>query len=74
MQMGPRGACSLAFQPGAPDDTIVLGANFLRAYYTAYTYNSTSKSSYVSLAPAAMAGAGSSSASLHFAYHQAAVY
>ena len=46
-------ACALAFQPGAPDNTMVLGTAFLRAYFTAYTYNATSRSSYVSFAPAA---------------------
>ena len=46
-------ACALGFQPGAPDNTIVLGTGFLRAYFTAYTYNATSRSSYVSFAPAA---------------------
>ena len=46
-------ACALGFQPGAPDNTVVLGTSFLRAYFTAYTYNATSRSSYVSLAPAA---------------------
>lgn len=46
-------ACALGFQPGAPDNTMVLGTGFLRAYFTAYTYNATSRSSYVSFAPAA---------------------
>ena len=46
-------ACALGFQPGAPDNTIVLGTGFLRAYFTAYTYNATSRSSYMSFAPAA---------------------
>ena len=52
-QIGPKGACALCFQNGAPDDTIVLGTNFLRAFYSTYTYNSTSRSSYISLAPSA---------------------
>ena len=46
-------ACALGFQLGAPDNTLVLGTTFLRAYFTAYTYNATSRSSYVSFAPAA---------------------
>ena len=45
--------CVLGIQPGAPDNTAVLGTAFLRAYFTAYTYNATSRSSYVSFAPCA---------------------
>ena len=45
--------CVLGIQPGAPDNTAVLGTAFLRAYFTAYTYNATSRSSYVSFSPAA---------------------
>ena len=45
--------CVLGIQPGAPDNTAVLGTAFMRAYFTAYTYNATSRSSYVSFAPGA---------------------
>ena len=54
-------ACALGFQPGAPDNTIVLGTAFLRAHFTAYTYNATSRTSYVSFAPAAPANSTSAS-------------
>jgi len=54
-------ACALGFQPGAPDNTVVLGTAFLRAYFTAYTYNATTRSSYVSMAPAAPGNSTTSS-------------
>lgn len=58
-------ACVLGIQPGAPDNTVVLGTAFLRAYYTTYTYNATSKSSYVSIAPAAPGNSTTGSERLH---------
>jgi hypothetical protein len=61
LQVGSSGTCALGVQPGVPDmlnDTIVLGTNFLRAYYSTYTYNASSRSSSVQLAPAVQPAPG----------------
>ena len=45
--------CISAIIPGGDSQSVILGDNFLRAWYSIYTYDISSKTAYVGLAEAA---------------------
>ena len=45
--------CISAVIPGGDSHSVILGDNFMRAWYTVYTYDQSSKTAYVGIAEAA---------------------
>lgn len=45
--------CISAIIPGGDSHSVILGDNFMRAWYTVYTYDISSKTAYVGIAEAA---------------------
>ena len=50
---GNTGSCISAIIPGGDSHSVILGDNFMRAWYTVYTYDISSKTAYVGIAEAA---------------------
>ncbi|CAL5227424.1 g10385 [Coccomyxa viridis] len=50
---GTTGNCISAIIPGGDSHSVILGDNFMRAWYTVYTYDISSKTAYVGIAEAA---------------------
>ena len=50
---GNSGNCISAIIPGGDSHSVILGDNFMRAWYTVYTYDISSKTAYVGIAEAA---------------------
>ncbi len=50
---GATNQCISAIIPGGDDHSVILGDNFMRSWYTVYTYDIKTRTAYVGLAEAA---------------------
>ncbi len=50
---GATDQCISAIIPGGDDNSVILGDNFMRSWYTVYTYDIKTRTAYVGLAAAA---------------------
>jgi hypothetical protein len=52
---GNLAGCISGIMPGGDRSSVVVGVNFLRAWYTIYRYDNTSRNAYVGIAQSANA-------------------